>query len=142
MFEFIGETPQAKKCAAMEDLVKEGEGVIEKTEDGSMIRDVGINVSAKKVENYEITAYGSLRQLAITMGQDGTAGWESIKPLSFLLMFTFIPLNIKKRIRIPDDKKRKCDLNSLERTLWIRRRTFKCYKLSGLIRSQRHPDSI
>jgi len=40
---------------------------------GSMIRDAGINVSAQKVEHYEITAYGSLAQLAITMGQDGAA---------------------------------------------------------------------
>lgn len=73
VFEIFGKKPQAKKCEAMEGLVKEGEEVIEQTEDGSMTRDAGIIVSAQKVEHYEIAAYGSLRQLAITMGQDEAA---------------------------------------------------------------------
>ena len=73
VFQILGEKAQAKKCEAMEGLVKEGEEVIEETEDGSMTRDVGIIVSAQKVEHYEIAAYGSLRQLAMTMGQDEAA---------------------------------------------------------------------
>jgi ferritin-like metal-binding protein YciE len=73
VFEILGKKPQAKKCEAMEGLVKEGEEVIEETEDGSMTRDAGIIVSAQKVEHYEIAAYGSLRQLAMTMGQDEAA---------------------------------------------------------------------
>lgn len=73
VFEIFGKKPQAKKCEAMEGLVKEGEEVIEETEDGSMTRDAGIIVSAQKVEHYEIAAYGSLRQLAVTMGQDEAA---------------------------------------------------------------------
>jgi ferritin-like metal-binding protein YciE len=73
VFEILGKKPQAKKCDGMEGLTKEGESVIEETEDGSMTRDVGIIVSAQKVEHYEISAYGSLVTLAKTMGQDEVA---------------------------------------------------------------------
>jgi ferritin-like metal-binding protein YciE len=69
VFELLGKKPQAKKCDAMEGLVKEGETVIEETEDGSLTRDVGIIASAQKVEHYEIASYGTLLQLAMTMGQ-------------------------------------------------------------------------
>ena len=48
-------------------LLKEGESVIQDTETGSATRDVGLIVSAQKVEHYEIAAYGSLRQLAKTI---------------------------------------------------------------------------
>lgn len=73
VFEMMGKKAQAKKCDAMEGLVKEGESVVEETEDGSMTRDVGIIVSAQKVEHYEIAAYGSLVTLAKTMGLDEVA---------------------------------------------------------------------
>jgi ferritin-like metal-binding protein YciE len=73
VFELLGKKPQAKKCDAMEGLVKEGDSVVEETEDGSMTRDVGIIVSAQKVEHYEISAYGSLVQLAKTLGYDEAA---------------------------------------------------------------------
>jgi ferritin-like metal-binding protein YciE len=74
VFEMLGKKAQAKKCDAMEGLVKEGESVIEETEDGSMTRDVGIIISAQKVEHYEIAAYGGLTQLAHTMGLEDVAG--------------------------------------------------------------------
>lgn len=73
VFEILGKKAQAKKCDGMEGLIAEGEKVIEETEEGSMTRDVGIIVSAQKVEHYEIAAYGSLVQLAVTMGQDEIA---------------------------------------------------------------------
>ena len=73
VFELMGKKPQAKKCDGMEGLTTEGEKVVEETEDGSMTRDVGIIVSAQKVEHYEIAAYGSLVQLATTMGQEEVA---------------------------------------------------------------------
>ncbi len=68
VFELLGEKPQAKKCDAMEGLVKEGESVIEDTEEGSSTRDVGLIIAAQKVEHYEIASYGSLAQLAKTLG--------------------------------------------------------------------------
>jgi len=54
-------------------LIKEGESVIEETEDGSMTRDVAIIVAAQKVEHYEISTYGSLITLAETMGKTDVA---------------------------------------------------------------------
>ncbi len=69
VFAILGETPQAKKCDGMEGLTKEGESVVKETEEGTMTRDAGIIMSAQKVEHYEIAAYGTLVQLAMTMGQ-------------------------------------------------------------------------
>lgn len=73
VFELMGKKAQAKKCDAMEGLIKEGQSVVEETEDGSMTRDVGIIMSAQKVEHYEIAAYGGLVSLATTMGQTEVA---------------------------------------------------------------------
>jgi ferritin-like metal-binding protein YciE len=68
IFDIMGEDPKAKKCEAMEGLVKEGELIVEETEDGSLTRDVGIISAAQKVEHYEIASYGILAQLADTLG--------------------------------------------------------------------------
>ncbi|WP_336518518.1 ferritin-like domain-containing protein [Pollutibacter soli] len=73
VFELMGKKPQAKKCDAMEGLIKEGESIVEETEDGSMTRDVGIIMAAQKVEHYEIATYGGLVSLARTMGRDDVA---------------------------------------------------------------------
>lgn len=73
VFELLNYKAQAKKCDAMEGLIKEGESIIEETEDGSMTRDVGIIMAAQKVEHYEIATYGGLVQLATTMGNDEVA---------------------------------------------------------------------
>jgi ferritin-like metal-binding protein YciE len=73
VFELLGHKAQAKKCDAMEGLLKEGESIVEETEDGSMTRDVGIIMAAQKVEHYEIATYGGLVQLATTMGNDEVA---------------------------------------------------------------------
>jgi ferritin-like metal-binding protein YciE len=73
VFELLGKKAQAKKCDAMEGLIKEGETAVEETEDGSMTRDVAIIISAQKVEHYEIAAYGGLAQVATTMGYDEIA---------------------------------------------------------------------
>ena len=73
VFELMGKKAQAKKCDAMEGIIKEGTSIVEETEDGSMTRDVGIIMAAQKVEHYEIATYGSLVQLAKTMGVDEAA---------------------------------------------------------------------
>jgi ferritin-like metal-binding protein YciE len=70
VFELLGKKAQAKKCDAMEGLSKEGESIIEETDKGTATRDVGLIMAAQKVEHYEIATYGSLAQLAKTMGQD------------------------------------------------------------------------
>ena len=73
VFELIGKKAQAKKCDAMEGLIKEGESIVEETEEGSMTRDVGIIMAAQKIEHYEIATYGGLAQIATTMGLDEAA---------------------------------------------------------------------
>ena len=73
VFELLGHKPQAKKCDAMEGLTKEGESIIEDTEEGTATRDVGIIMASQKVEHYEIATYGGLCQLAKTLGHDDVA---------------------------------------------------------------------
>ena len=70
VFEIIGKKAQAKKCDAMEGLLKESEGMIEETEAGSLTRDVALIMAAQKVEHYEIATYGGLAQLAKTLGRE------------------------------------------------------------------------
>ncbi|MDB5197875.1 MAG: hypothetical protein JWP88_2246 [Flaviaesturariibacter sp.] len=73
VFEKMGEKAKGKKCEAMEGIVKEGEGIIEETEQGTATRDVGLILAAQKVEHYEISTYGGLAQLARTLGRDDVA---------------------------------------------------------------------
>lgn len=73
VFNMLGETARAKKCEAMEGLVKEAQSVIEDTEEGSATRDVALIMAAQKVEHYEIATYGGLVQLAKTIGQEDIA---------------------------------------------------------------------
>jgi ferritin-like metal-binding protein YciE len=68
VFELLGKKAQAKKCDAMEGLVKEGESIIEDTDEDTATRDVGLILAAQKVEHYEIATYGALAQLAKTLG--------------------------------------------------------------------------
>ena len=73
VFKMMGETAKAKKCEAMEGLVKEAQQIIEDTEEESATRDVALIMAAQKVEHYEIATYGSLVQLAKTIGMNNIA---------------------------------------------------------------------
>lgn len=73
IFELLGEKAIAKKCDAMEGITKEAEGIVEETESGTSVRDVGIILASQKVEHYEIASYGGLYQLAVTLGLDDIA---------------------------------------------------------------------
>ena len=73
VFEIFGKKAQAKKCDAMEGLIKEGESVVEETEKGTKTRDAGIIMAAQKVEHYEIATYGTLVQFAKTLGMNEAA---------------------------------------------------------------------
>jgi len=68
IFGLLEMKPRAKKCEAIEGITKEGEGVIADTEAGTATRDVGLIISAQKVEHYEIASYGGLVQLSSTLG--------------------------------------------------------------------------
>jgi ferritin-like metal-binding protein YciE len=64
---------RAKKCEAMEGLVKESQSAIEDTDKGTATRDAALIISAQKAEHYEIASYGSLVQLAKTIGLEDVA---------------------------------------------------------------------
>ncbi len=68
IFELMSKKPQAKKCDAMEGLSKEGEGIIENTDTGTLARDLGIIMASQKVEHYEIATYSALSNLAKNLG--------------------------------------------------------------------------
>ena len=69
-FELLEEKDIEKKCEAMEGLVKEGEEIIEETDEGTATRDAALIMAAQKIEHYEIATYGGLVQLAKTIGRD------------------------------------------------------------------------
>lgn len=67
VFESIDKKAVAKKCEAMEGLIKEAKAIMESCETGAMC-DAGIISAGQKVEHYEIASYGTLRQFAETLG--------------------------------------------------------------------------
>lgn len=72
VFELAGEKAVAKKCEAMDGLIKEGQDIMESTEAGP-VRDAGIIAASQKVEHYEIATYGTLAAFAKTLGQEEAA---------------------------------------------------------------------
>jgi len=72
VFASLGVKAQAKKCAAMEGLVKEAEEIMSETEDG-VVRDAGIISAAQKVEHYEIATYGTLAAFAKILNETEVA---------------------------------------------------------------------
>ena len=70
VFELLEMAARAKKCEAMAGLVQEGQQAVEDTDDGTATRDAALIISAQKAEHYEIASYGSLVQLAKTIGLD------------------------------------------------------------------------
>jgi ferritin-like metal-binding protein YciE len=70
VFELLEMTARAKKCEGMAGLIQEGQQAIEDTDEGTATRDAALIISAQKVEHYEIASYGSLVQLAKTIGMN------------------------------------------------------------------------
>ena len=73
VFEILEMAARGKKCEAMDGLVKEGQQAIEDTDQGTATRDAALIISAQKAEHYEIASYGSLVQLAKTIGLNDAA---------------------------------------------------------------------
>lgn len=67
VFGILEEKVQAKKCEAMDGLIKETEELMSDNEKG-VIRDAAIISAAQKVEHYEIASYGTLVAFANTLG--------------------------------------------------------------------------
>lgn len=72
VFELAGKKAVAKKCEAMDGLIKEGKDILESTEPGA-VRDAGIIAASQKIEHYEIATYGTLCAFAKTLGEDEAA---------------------------------------------------------------------
>jgi Mn-containing catalase len=73
-FSLLGEKAEAKPCKAMAGLVAEGEETIQegKAKD-ELDSDLALITAAQKVEHYEISGYGTLRDLARHIGQPEVA---------------------------------------------------------------------
>ncbi len=63
----LGLAARAKKCLAMEGLLKEADELAEEYEDSSAL-DAALIAAAQKVEHYEIATYGTLRAYAKRLG--------------------------------------------------------------------------
>jgi ferritin-like metal-binding protein YciE len=72
IFEQLGQKAKAKKCKAMEGLIKEGSEVLDEdmSED---VKDAAIIAAAQRVEHYEIAAYGTVRTFANLLGETEAA---------------------------------------------------------------------
>ncbi|MGQ2985341.1 YciE/YciF ferroxidase family protein [Flavobacterium sp.] len=69
VFELAGKKAVAKKCEAMDGLIKEGQDIMESTEPGP-VRDAGIIAASQKIEHYEIATYGTICAFAKTLGEE------------------------------------------------------------------------
>lgn len=72
VFNSINVKAQAKKCEAMEGLIKEAGEIMESTAHG-VVRDAGIILAGQKVEHYEIATYGTLCAFAKILGENEAA---------------------------------------------------------------------
>lgn len=72
VFKLIGKKAVAKKCDAMDGLIKEGESIVKETQPGP-VRDAGIIAASQKIEHYEIATYGTLCAFANTLGEEKAA---------------------------------------------------------------------
>lgn len=73
VFKLLGKEPEGKKCDAIVGLTKEATVMKDETKDGTMTRDAALIIAAQKVEHYEIATYGSLVQVALTLGHNEAA---------------------------------------------------------------------
>lgn len=64
--------PVAKKCEAMEGLIKEAAEVVSQYDEGHA-RDAALIAAIQKIEHYEISTYGTLRTMSTVMGNDACA---------------------------------------------------------------------
>ncbi len=72
VFKLLDEPAKTKSCPAMRGLIEEGSEALEE-KDVSAVRDAQIIGSAQRIEHYEMAAYGTVRTLAETLGEDEVA---------------------------------------------------------------------
>lgn len=71
-FKILGEPVKGKTCKAMKGLVAEGAEAIEEN-DPSLVRDAQLIGAAQRVEHYEMAAYGTVKALALLLGENEVA---------------------------------------------------------------------
>ena len=67
---FLLISPEGDSCDAIDGLIKEMYRIIQTTPEGSMTRDAGLIVALQKAGHYKIATYGSLKQLASSLGME------------------------------------------------------------------------
>jgi len=72
VFSLLGKKAVAKKCDAMEGLIKEADGILKESEPGA-VRDAAIILASQKIEHYEIATYGTLAAFTRTLGEPEAA---------------------------------------------------------------------
>lgn len=72
VFEMLDLSPRAKKCEAMEGIIREAKENMQEIEEDEVL-DSGIIGSAQTVEHYEICRYGTLIEWAKDLGLDEAA---------------------------------------------------------------------
>ncbi|MEO5984056.1 MAG: DUF892 family protein, partial [Ferruginibacter sp.] len=70
IFNSITFIPEEQPCDAMMGLIKEIKYIIDKTTMGTMTRDAALIIAAQKAGHYKIATYGSLYQLATSLGME------------------------------------------------------------------------
>jgi ferritin-like metal-binding protein YciE len=68
IFESLNDSPKGKKCVGMEGLVKEGSEVMEE-DFADAVLDAALIGAARRVEHYEMAAYGAAREIARVLAQ-------------------------------------------------------------------------
>jgi ferritin-like metal-binding protein YciE len=71
-FEMLDVSPRARKCEAIEGILRESEEDMAAIEDGD-VRDAGMIGSAQAIEHYEICRYGTLLEWAKDLGRNDVA---------------------------------------------------------------------
>ncbi|HMB93213.1 MAG TPA: ferritin-like domain-containing protein [Rhodothermales bacterium] len=72
IFSLLGEHASGEHCNAMEGLIEEGKGLIEK-EGNPDVKDAALIAAAQRVEHYEIAGYGTAHTFAKLLDHDGIA---------------------------------------------------------------------
>jgi ferritin-like metal-binding protein YciE len=72
VFEQLEMPARGRKCTGMQNLIAEGNEMIDEAEDDA-IRDAVMIAAAQKVEHYEIASYGTVRTWASLLGKTDVA---------------------------------------------------------------------
>jgi ferritin-like metal-binding protein YciE len=71
-FGYLGRDVERTTCPAMKGLIKEGHEAVSAKGD-PRVKDAALIAAAQRVEHYEMAAYGTLRNLALTVGREDVA---------------------------------------------------------------------